>query len=74
MTRRDYRFAFCVHAGIIRGVWRVTGWDPDSDWAPKQRRALIGHPAEELWPTHVGGWVGHLLPAQGGQVPFTVLL
>ena len=74
MRRRDYRYAFCVHAGIVRGVWRVTGWDPQSDWTPKKRRALVGHPAEELWSTHVGGWVGHLLPAQGGQVPFTVLL
>jgi hypothetical protein len=36
MRRRDYRYAFCVHGGIIRGVWRVTGWDPDSDLAPGQ--------------------------------------
>lgn len=74
MRRRDYRYAFCVHTGIIRGVWRVTGWDPASDWAPKKRRALVGEPAPELWPSYVGGWVGHLLPAKGGQLPFTVLL
>ena len=73
MRRRDYRTAFCVHGGIVRGVWRVSGWDPDSDWRPGKRRALVGQPAEDLWPSYVGGWVGHLLPAKGGQVPFTVL-
>jgi hypothetical protein len=74
MRRRDYRYAFCVHGAIIRGVWEVRGWDPESNWAPKKRRALLGEPAADLWPTYVGGWVGHLLPAPGGQMPFTVLL
>ena len=41
MRRRDYRTAFCVHGGIVRGVWRVSGWDPDSDWRPGKRRALV---------------------------------
>jgi hypothetical protein len=74
MRRRDYRHALCVHGGIVRGVWRVSGWDPQSDWSTGKRRALVGEPAEELWSTYVGGWVGHYLPTQGGQVPFTVLL
>jgi hypothetical protein len=74
MRRRDYSTAFCVHGGIIRGVWWVTGWDPRSDWQPGKRRALLGEPADDLWSSYVGGSVGHLLPAKGGQVPFTVLL
>jgi hypothetical protein len=52
----------------------VTGWDPRSDWQPGKRRALLGEPADDLWSSYVGGSVGHLLPAKGGQVPFTVLL
>jgi len=73
MQKREYQYAFCVHAGIVRGVWRVTGWDADSNWSSGKRRALVGEPAADLWVTYVGGWVGHLLPARGGQIPFTVL-
>ena len=67
MRRRDYRYAFCVHAGIVRGVWRVTGWDPESDWSSGGRRALVGEPATDLWSTHVGGWVGEYLPHGVGR-------
>lgn len=74
MRRRNYKYALCVHAGIVRGIWRVSGWDADSNWASKKRRALVGTPAEDLWPTYVGGWVGGYLPSKGGQTPFTVLL
>jgi hypothetical protein len=74
MQRRTYRHAFCVHDGIVRGVWRVTGWDDEaSDWSPRGRRALLGEPAEDLWPVYVGSYVGHYLPPQGGRIPFTVL-
>jgi hypothetical protein len=72
--RRDYKSVFCVHGGIIRGVWRVTGWDEKrSDWSPQGRRTFLGEPAEDLWSTYVGGYVGDYLPARGGQLPFTVL-
>lgn len=73
MRRRDYKYALCVHAKIVRGIWRVSGWDPNSDWAPNKRRALVGVPAEDLWPTYVGGWVGDYLPSKGDQNPFTVI-
>lgn len=70
--RDDYKYAFCVHAGIVRGVWRITGWDPQSDWKPKQRRGFLGEPAWDLWETHVGGHVGQYLPPHGAQTPFTI--
>jgi hypothetical protein len=74
MRRRDYRYAMCVHDGIVRGVWRVTGWDEDEEHWGRGRRGLIGEPAEDLWPLYVGRYVGHLLPPKGGQLPFTPLL
>lgn len=74
MRTRPYRYAFCVHEGIVRGVWRVTGWDYSEKTWGKGRRALEGEPAADLWPTYVGRHVGHLLPPKGAQVPFTVLL
>lgn len=73
VKRRPYRYALCVHDGIVRGIWRVTGWDDNEDWG-RGRRALVGEPAEELWPTYVGGDVSDLLPPQGGQLPFTPVL
>jgi hypothetical protein len=74
MKRRDYRFAFCVHEGIIRGVFRVTGWDADESRWGKGRRGFEGEPALDLWSRYVGGDVRHLLPARGGQLPFTPIL
>lgn len=73
MRRRDFVLAFCVHDAIIRGVWRVTGWDEDESHWGKGRRALLGEPAEDLWPRYLGGYVGDLLPRRGGQLPFTIL-
>ncbi len=73
MRRHDYVLAFCVHDAIVRGVWRVTGWDEDESHWGRGRRALLGEPAEDLWPRYLGGYVGHLLPARGGQLPFTIL-
>jgi hypothetical protein len=40
--RDDYKYAFCVHEGIVRGVWRITGWDEDDSHWGKGRRALLG--------------------------------
>lgn len=75
IRRRTYKYAFCVHGAIVRGVWEVTGWDErNCDWNPGGRRALAGKPAEDLWPTYVGGYVGKYLPTRGGQIPFTILL
>lgn len=73
IRRRDYRYAFCVHDGIIRGVWRVTGWDDSETRWGKGRRALEGEPAHDLWSVYHGGDVRHLLPPRGAQAPFTVL-
>lgn len=74
MKRRPYKYAMCVHDGIVRGVWRVTGWDENQDYWGAGRRALEGEPAEDLWQLYVGGHVGHLLPPHGGQLPFTPIL
>lgn len=30
MKRRNYQYALCVHDGIVRGIWRVTGREPGS--------------------------------------------
>lgn len=70
---RPYEYAFCVHNGITRGIWRVTGWDPDEGRWGVGRRGLEGQPALDLWDEYVGRHVGHYLPAQGGQIPFTIL-
>jgi hypothetical protein len=74
VRRRPYKYVFCVHDAIIRGVWRVTSWEAESDWAPNGRRGFEGEPAAELWEHYVGGHVGQYLPSHGGQIPFTVLL
>jgi hypothetical protein len=71
--RRPYKYALCVHNGITRGIWRVTGWDPDERRWGKGRRGLEGEPALDLWDEYVGRHVGHYLPAQGGQIPYTIL-
>ena len=72
--QRAYKFAFCVHGGITRGIWRVTGWDPDGQRWGSGRRGLIGEPAEDLWAEFVGRDVRTYLPAQGGQLPYTILI
>lgn len=71
---RDYKYVFCVHDAIVRGVWRVTGWDPDETRWGRGRRAFLGEPAEDLWQKFHGGHVGHLLPPKGAQTAFTLLL
>ena len=74
LRKRDYKYAFCVHDGIIRGVWEINGWETTSNWAPGGRRGFEGEPARDLWQHYVGGLVARYLPAKGGQIPFTVLL
>ena len=70
---RPYKYAFCVHDGITRGIWRVTGWDPDEKRWGKGRRGLEGKPALDLWDEYVGRHVGGYLPARGGQLPYSIL-
>ena len=65
MRRRDYKYALCVHAGIVRGIWRVSGWDPDSNWAPRSGAVSLVSQLRIFWSTYVGGWVGGYLPAKG---------
>lgn len=72
--RRPYKFAFCVHDAIVRGVWRVTDWDPDEERWGAGRRGLEGEPALDLWDEYVGRHVGSYLPRRGGQLPYTVLI
>lgn len=71
--RRPYKYAFCVHDGIVRGIWRITGWDPSEERWGVGRRGLDGEPALDRWGEYVGRYVGHLLPTRGGQLPFTIL-
>lgn len=59
--------------GSPGGISRVTGWDPDEERWGKGRRGLEGEPALDSWDEYVGRYVGHYLPAQGGQIPYTIL-
>lgn len=63
----------CVHNGITRGIWRVTGWDPDEGKWGIGRRGLEGEPALDLWDEYLGRDASEYLPAQGGQIPYTIL-
>jgi len=74
--RRDnhYKYAFCVHDGIVRGVWQITGWDENEEHWGKGRRGLVGEQADDtIWKRYVGKHVGHYLPARGGQLPYTLV-
>ncbi len=74
MKQRAYKFVFCVHDGIIRGVWSVDGWDLDPNITPGRRGLALAPTDEAMSANYLGGSVVHLLPLKGGQNPITVLL
>ena len=71
---REYKYIFCVHDAIIRGVWAVT--NEDRTWLEAEGRLgfHLELAEESIVDRFYGCSVAHLLPPKGAQAPVTLLL
>lgn len=73
VARAKARYAFGVAFGVVRGVYRITSWEPASKPGDKGRWAFTGVPAPEMHAFR-GASVRHLVPERGVQNPVRLYL
>lgn len=72
-ARQRVGFAFGVAFGVIRGTYRIEGWEPAIQAGEEGRWAFTGRDAPEM-AEYLGTSVRHLIPEKGVQNPVRLYL
>jgi hypothetical protein len=72
-ARSKARYAFGVAFGVVRGVYRISGWEPATKPGDEGRWTFSGERADEMI-AFEGASVRHLVPERGIQNPVRLYL